>query len=276
MTNQKDFKLQVIYIYMAWGIITGASSGIGKAFVYELASKRRDLVIISRRKKILEGISRDIKAKYSVKVKVITGDLSLLKDLLIIKKKIELLDEVSILVNNAGFGQKGYFHESNEKKSINMVDVHVRASVFLTRVVLPKMVKKGKGSIINLSSIASKITDSSVGVMYHSTKAFLNEFSISLQNEMNHLGVDIRVQALCPGLTQTNFHNSWEFRDFDQKKTPKFIWMQPYKVVKLSLKALEKRKTIYIPGLANKIFIWLINQRVTSAIMKLFFRNIRR
>ncbi len=117
------------------------------------------------------------------------------------------------------------------------------------------MIKRNKGSIINVSSLAS-FYPLKGNTIYNATKNYLNMFSRSIQKELKDY--NIKVQALCPGFTYTEFHDTDEFKDFNRSSVPKFLWMPAQDVAKRSLKALRKNKVIFIPGIKNRILAGLL------------------
>ena len=236
-------------------LVTGASSGIGEAFARELASRNYDLIIIARRKDRLKELAEELKSNFSISVDVIAADLSTEKGIERVEEHIKKIKNLDMLINNAGFGTKGNFSDVSPEKSINMINVHVLAATRFCRAVLPNMIKRNLGSIINVSSLAAFYPIPG-NAIYNATKTYLNMFSRSLQNELKDY--NIKVQALCPGFVVTEFHDSDEFKDFDRSRVPKFLWMSTEEVVEQSLKALRKNKVIFIPGMKNRILARLL------------------
>ena len=236
-------------------IVTGASSGIGKAFAKELASQNYDLVIIARRKDRLLELARELKSNYSISVDVIPADISTEKGIERVEEYIKKAKNLDILINNAGFGTKGNFSDVSPEKSINMINLHVLAVTRFCRAALPDMIKRNKGSIINVSSLAAFYPIKG-NAIYKATKTYLIVFLKSIQNELKNY--NIKVQALCPGFVYTGFHDTNEFKDFDRSSVPKWLWMSAEEVVKQSLKALRKKKVIFIPGIKNRILAGLL------------------
>lgn len=231
-------------------VITGASSGIGEAFARKLASLGYDLVLIARRKERLEKIRAEILKKTSIHINLVPADLTKDSDIQKIKKQINKIENLTMLVNNAGFAVRGEFHDGQIEKYLSMIKVHIIASIHLTRTVVPIMIRRGGGGIIFLSSMASYFPIAGNGV-YSGTKAFLNLFAQSLQKEVKDH--HIKVQALCPGFTHTGFHDTEEYREVDFSGFPEWVWMEAEDVVGQSLKALKKKKVIFIPGWKNRM-----------------------
>jgi len=231
-------------------IITGASSGIGEAYARLLASLGYDLVIVARRKDRLISIAKELEGQYGVSVSVLPGDLRSENDLSATEQIIRDTSNLSLLINNAGFGTLGPFNDVNISKSLDMIALHVTASTRLVKAVLPGMFARREGIIVNVASMAPFLPISG-NTIYNATKAYLIAFSECLQLEVESAG--IRVQALCPGFTRTGFHSVDEYKDVDFSTIPKFLWMPADKVAAQSWQALGKKKVVFIPGFINRI-----------------------
>jgi short-subunit dehydrogenase len=241
---------------MKSAIVTGASSGIGEAYARLLASLGYDLIIIARRKDRLETIAAEVEKAYGIAVSVMQCDLCNDKDISVVEEKIRNTDNLSVLINNAGFGTLGTFADVDLGKSLRMIDLHVIAPVRLVKASLPGMLARREGAIVNVAS-ASPFLPVSGNVMYNGTKSFLIAFSESLQIEVKDAG--IRVQALCPGFTRTGFHSVEEYKNVDFSTIPAFLWTSADKVVELSWKALGKRKVVFIPGVVTRLTCTVFN-----------------
>lgn len=225
-------------------LITGASSGLGAEFAVQLADRGYDLILVARREDRLKEIGDSLHSKYGVKSLPMALDLSLHED---IDKLINIVIENSnleILVNNAGFGTVGRFSRVEPNKELAMLNVHMIAPVMLCRAILPGMISRNKGSIINVSSLAGIMPIRSV--LYGSSKSFLINFSEALQDELRDNKV--HVQALCPGFFFSEFHDTKEFTQFSRSSIPRFLWMTSQQIVTESLESLQKRSVICIPG----------------------------
>lgn len=244
-------------------LITGASSGLGEAFARRLALQGYNLVLVARRKERLSALSSELQSNHPIKVEIIVADLTRDSDIERVETKIHELERVDVLINDAGFATTGRFTEADLDKQLEMVTLHVVAPTRLTWAALPKM-EKG-GSIINVASLGAYIKVPG-NVTYCATKAYLVVFSETLQLELKEKG--IRVQALCPGFTRTEFHGKME--GFDPSVIPKFLWMTPEDVAKESLKGLEKGKVVCIPGLRNYTVFLLDRIGISSFLLKIF------
>ncbi|MCZ6777209.1 MAG: SDR family oxidoreductase [Ignavibacteria bacterium] len=251
-------------------LITGASSGIGATFARQLAEKGYSLILIARRQDRLASLADELQQAHSVRVETLVSDLANLNDIKTVEKHIGRLEHLSMLVNNAGFGTTGNFAELDVAKQIDMINVHIIASVRLCRAALPGMIARHQGTIINLASTAAFVPIPG-HIMYNATKAYLVFFSEALQAELVRTGVN--VQALCPGFTYTEFHDTSEFKNFNRFRIPKPLWMSAEDVVSKSLKALKRNHTVYIPGFINRCYVAAMRNRMISPLL---FRFVKR
>lgn len=241
-------------------LITGASSGMGEAFARKLALQGYNLVLVARREERLSALSSELQNNHHVKVEVVVADLTRESDIERVETKIGQLENVDMLINNAGFGTMGRFAETDLEGQLEMITLYVTAPTRLIHAALPKM-EKG-GSIINVASLGAFVYVPG-NVTYSATKAYLVVFSEILQMELKGRG--IRVQALCPGFTMTEFHGKM---GFDSSVIPKFMWMTPEDVVKESLQGLERGKVVYIPGLKNRVVVLLCRIGLNSLLLR--------
>ena len=233
-------------------LITGASSGIGAEYARQLAARGCDLIVVARRATKLVQLKEDIESKYGVSVEVCAVDLSEDEGIDRLVARIEALPELHYLINNAGFGTMGNLGETDQTKQAQMVRLHVMATMRLTQAAVPIMRRQKQGYIINVSSIAAFVTGPG-NVNYCATKAYLNSFSESLQLEMK--GTGVKVQALCPGYTYSEFHDRPEMSDFSRNSMPDFLWKSAEFMVSDSLKQLDSSKVIVIPGTVYKLMV---------------------
>jgi short-subunit dehydrogenase len=157
---------------------------------------------------------------------------------------------VELLVNNAGFGTTDYFVDVDVGQHLDMIHVHVLTPVLLTHAVLPAMIERDRGAIINVSSLAAW-SHSAGNVQYASTKTYLAVFSETLGQELR--GTNVRIQALCPGFVRTEFHAAAAMKDFDLRRVPARFWMSTEDVVECSLRMLGGNRVIVFPGLKYRI-----------------------
>ena len=253
-------------------LITGASAGIGATFAFKLAERGYDLTLVARRREKLESMLRRIAEKHDVNCEIVPADLANHDDVRMVADRIRNMPDLTMLVNNAGFGTIGSFADVALEKHLDMIGVHVLATVELCHAALPAMIEKRRGDIINVSSV-SGFMDNPGGVTYNATKAYLNSFSKTLHHEVEEYG--LRVQALCPGFTRTEFHEVGDFTDFDRNRVPSSWWLAPEYVVEKSLKALEKGTVICIPHLRYKSIVALYRNRPIARLMRPIIRRKR-
>jgi short-subunit dehydrogenase len=246
-------------------LITGASAGLGAEFARQLAAAKTDLILVARRVRQLEDLAGELGSEHGVRVEVVRADLSTSEGLATVEGRIAASPTLDLLVNNAGFGGRTGFVKGEPAAHLNMVRVHVDATVRLTRAALPGMIERGRGAVINLASIAAFSAFS--GAMYSGTKAFLVMFSENLQDEVRRKG--IVVQALCPGMTHTEVHQAAKI---DKSIVPRPFWMTASRVVRISLRRVG-RGVVCVPGWKNKVIAFLMRCPATAAVVRLVGRT---
>jgi short-subunit dehydrogenase len=240
-------------------VVTGASSGIGAAFAERLARDQYNLIITARRRARLEDLAKRLHEKYNVSVEILAADLSLSGNLRAVEQRIADDKNLELLVNNAGFGAYMPFVELDPDRAEELIRLQVIAVTRLTRAALPGMIAKGRGTIINVSSrlgFSAGVTTPNLPMRatYVGTKAFINAFTQLLKEELK--GTGVRVQALCPGVVRTEFH---ELVGRDMSKIPVSMVMSPEDVVQASLASLELGELfclpmLNVPGSLEKVF----------------------
>ncbi|MBI9051673.1 MAG: SDR family NAD(P)-dependent oxidoreductase [Anaerolineaceae bacterium] len=236
--------------------ISGASSGLGASFAQQLAFCGFDLVLLARREERLKAIASQLESEYSIQCEILLVDLSNPKEIEDVAKHISQMDNLDVLVNCAGFATLGKFIDVPINKSMGMFHVHMTAPVYFTHAALQNMQKRKRGIVINVSSMGA-LSLTPGNVVYDSTKSFLNTFSENITLEIDN--PEIKIQALCPGFTSSEFHSVGDFVSYDKSAIPNSFWMTPDEVVSLSLDALKKsRKIIFVPGWKNKLFLWFV------------------
>lgn len=184
-------------------LITGASSGIGKEFARIHAGKGGDLVVVARRADKLEELKKELEEKFGVVVHVIAKDLAQPEAAREVYEEVGKAGiSVDYLINNAGFGGRGKFHERDWTRDLTMINLNVVALTALTRFFLDDMVKRNKGKILNISSTAS-LMPGPLQAVYFATKAFVTSFSNAINEELSD--TNITVSALLPGATESEF-----------------------------------------------------------------------
>lgn len=233
---------------MKTALITGASFGLGFEFADIFAKEKYNLVIVARNKKKLEDVALELRKKYGIEVTIIVADLSN------VNSPKRLYDEISekgikidVLVNNAGSGKYGFFADSQDASSTDMINLNITSVTLLTKYFLTDMVKRHSGKILIVSSIGA-FQPNPFGSVYGATKAYELLLAESLSGELINSGVTI--SALCPGPTKT------EFATRAGKKDAKFA-MDARTVALEGYKGMMQGKLIIIPSIKYKIEVFL-------------------
>ncbi len=225
---------------MATALITGATAGIGAAYAKLLAKEGFDLVLVARDLPRLKGVAKELSKLYKIKAETIKADLTKPAQLAKVEKRLANNSKpIEVLINNAGFGLKDSFFVSNLAKEQELLDVLVTAPMRLSHAVLPGMIKRNSGSIVNVSSVASFIA----GGTYSAAKSYLTVFSEYLHTELRD--TNIKVSALCPGFTRTEFHARGKMK---MSGLPNYMWTAVDQVVAKSWRYVKAGKLICIPG----------------------------
>ena len=227
------------------GLITGASSGIGEEFAHILGESLVPLVVVARRGARLEALA----AKYS-NVEVIVADLSTDAGVGLVERRIS--DEsklpIDLVVNNAGFGTSGPVTDLDIDRLSREIRLNVLALTRISHAAVRYMLGRGRGFLINVSSVASFQPSPGLAV-YAATKAYVTSFTEALHEEVR--GTEIRVTALCPGLTRTEFQQVSNTSGLETR-FPEFVWLQPREVAKAGLDAVAKGDALAVPGALYK------------------------
>jgi short-subunit dehydrogenase len=225
---------------MSTALITGATAGIGNAYAELLAKQGFDLVLVARDLPRLNQVAKRLSKTYKIKVETLKADLTKPTQLARVEKRVSNISKpIEVLVNNAGFGIKESFIDTQIKKEQELLDVLVTAPLRLTHAVLPGMIKRNNGIIVNVSSVASWIA----GGTYSAAKSYLTVFTEYLHTELK--GTNVNISALCPGFTRTEFHQRGKMR---MSGLPNFMWLTVDQVVAQSWKYAKAGKVICIPG----------------------------
>lgn len=225
-------------------LITGPTSGLGAGYARRFARDGYNLILVARDVDRLVDLAAELRAAHGIDVEVLPADLSDAGD----RDKVcaRLAAGVQVLVNNAGFGTSGELWSTDPALLQRQLDVNVTAVMHLTRAALPSMRAAGKGSVINIASVAGLL--SGRGSTYSASKAWVVSFSEGLANGL--AGTGVGVHAVCPGFVRTEFHQR---AGIDMASIPGPLWLSVDDVVTESLADVAKGKVVSIPGLQYKV-----------------------
>ena len=234
-------------------LITGASAGIGAEFARQYAALGWDLVLTARRPGPLEALAGQLTARHGVNIRILADDLS---DPSTPERLIGAIEQdggqIDGLVNNAGYGLPGFFPATEWPAQAAFLQVMLTAPVELAWRVLPGMIARGYGRIVNVSSLAGYLPGGAGHTLYGGVKAGLIRFSESINAECRVSGHDeVRCSALCPGFTRTEFHDVNSTRA-EMDRLPGWVWMDPAPVVRAGIEAVNRGSAVCVPGLLNK------------------------
>lgn len=235
-----------------WGVITGATSGIGKSFAYYYAEQGYNLILTGTREILLKQVIDDIKSKYLIDVICFIGNLGISENH---DKLLNIIEDkpITLLINNAGYGYSYTFDEGDLNEFLNMIQLHTSLVVKLTHAVLPYMKDHNEGVIINVSS-NSAYAIVKKNAVYSGTKAFIKQFTHGVYMDMKEY--NIKVLALCPGFTKTDAHKRMGI-DVKRQNNKFLRWASPEFVVSEAVKAMNRDKAICITGLSTKFQVFL-------------------
>jgi short-subunit dehydrogenase len=252
-------------------LVTGATAGIGNAFVRRLAKDRYDLVLVSRDRTRLDALAGEIRAAHGVRVEVLAADLSEDEGCRRVEARLADRDRpVDVLVNNAGFTVHKRFVTGDIEDEERMLRVLVRAVLRLSRAAIPGMLERRHGAVINVSSVAGFLPQST----YSAAKAWVTSFTQGLAGDV--AGTGVRVLVLCPGYTHTEFH---ERAGIDMRRTPDWLWLDAEEVVDGAFAALARGVVVHVPGRQYKTIVALarhLPQRAWTGVSRQIRRRGRR
>jgi short-subunit dehydrogenase len=244
---------------MTSALVTGATAGIGLEFARQLAARGHGLVLVARDEARLASVAEELRSTYGIEVEVLVADLGDLAQCATVEARLADRDRpIELLVNNAGFGLKQRFLDNDIEAEAGMLDVLVTAVLRLSHAALGPMAERGRGGVINVSSVAAFLPRGT----YSAAKAWVNSFSEWAHNEYKPQGVT--VMALCPGFTKTEFHERMQVKRGDN-----FMWLDVEFLVKTALADFDKGRTFSIPGAQYKTVVAL-TRAVPSGVLQRF------
>ena len=232
---------------MSTALVTGATAGIGNAFVRRLARDRYDLVLVSRDRERLDALADELRTAFGVDVEVLAADLAEDDGCRTVETRLADRERpVDVLVNNAGFSVHRRFVTGDIEDEERMLRVLVRAVLRLSRAAIPGMLERRHGAVINVSSVAGYLAQGT----YSAAKAWVTSFSQGLAGDV--AGTGVRVLALCPGYTHTELH---ERAGIDMRRTPDWLWLDADEVVDEAFAALARGLVVCVPSPQYKTIV---------------------
>ena len=232
--------------------ITGASSGIGEVFAHKLALTH-DLLLIARRRERLDAMAAEFLTRHGTQVVILAADLTDASDLAAVAERIAAEPNLELFVNNAGLGMRGLLWESDPKRLEYMHRLNVSAVLRLSHAALSNLIVRRSGVLINVASVAGFVRRAR-NAGYGATKAWVIAFTESLYLELKSIQSPVRVQALCPGYTFTEFH---DHLNIDRMRiASRAMWLRADFVVEESLRELRSGKLFVVPGWRYR---WIVN-----------------
>ena len=237
-------------------LVTGASSGLGRTFATQLAGQGTDLVLVARRGEELQELASNLRAAHDVAAEVLPADLCEPAERGRVEDRLrDDAEPVDLLVNNAGFGTIGRLVNQDVDGQARMVELNVTTVVRLSHVAAWQMAERGRGGILNVSSLSSFQPLPSMAT-YAATKAAVSSFTEALHEEL--LGTGVHVTNLCPGFTRTSFAAAAGAED-TADEIPALFWMEADPVCRAGLQGVTANRATVVPGLANRAVSQFVN-----------------
>jgi len=253
-------------------LVTGASSGIGADLARELARRGHGVTLVARRQSRLEALADELHGRHGVRTEVIAADLT---DADARQGLLEAVTDrglcIDVLVNNAGFSTTGPVHRSDHHREVSMVRTDVEAVADLCSLVLPGMVDRGRGAVLNVASTAAfQPLPGQAG--YAACKAFVLAYSQAVRAELRGTGVSLTV--LCPGPVRTEFAEAAGFTEEEAEGSlPAFMWVPAAQVARSAVDALDHDRAVVIPGMANRVAAQIARNTPRSLLLPLLARQ---
>ncbi|MEO6473001.1 MAG: SDR family NAD(P)-dependent oxidoreductase [Aeromicrobium sp.] len=242
-------------------LVTGATAGIGNAYARELAKRGFNLTLVARDTTRLDGIAADLSKKHHIQVDVIGADLATVEGVQTVANAVtDTSKPIDLLINNAGSSLAGWFGTTDMADEDHQLDLMVRAPMHLTDAAIKSMVGRGRGKIINVASVAAFTPRGT----YSAHKMWI--VNLSRWANLQYADAGVTVMAVCPGFTHTEFHQRMGASTDD---IPRWMWLKADKVVKSSLKDLDKGKAVSIPSIRYKILAALAQYVPKSLVARL-------
>ncbi|MFC7307456.1 SDR family NAD(P)-dependent oxidoreductase [Streptomyces monticola] len=235
---------------MTTALITGSTAGIGAAFARRLAADGHNLVLVARDTKRLREQATELHDRHGIEAEVLTADLATEDGIEAVAKRLDdRRDPVDLLINNAGFGNKGHFLEVPMADELTMLKVHCEAVLRLTSAAVEGMRDRGRGGVVNVASVAAFVPRGTYGA----SKAWVVQFTQGVAKDL--AGSGVRLMALCPGFVRTEFH---ERAGMGTDNIPKWMWLDADKLVAGALSDLARGKSLSIPDPRYKAMMGVV------------------
>ena len=232
---------------MTTALITGATAGIGAAFARRLARDGHDLVLVARDGERLREYATELHDRHGVEAAVLPADLSTDEGIATVEERVADRDQpVDLLVNNAGFGNKGRFLDVPMADELTMLKVHCEVVLRLTSAAVPAMRERGRGGVVNVASVAAFVPRGTYGA----SKAWVVQFTQGAAKDLG--GTGVRLMVLCPGFVRTEFH---ERAGMETGDIPGWMWLDADRVVDAGLKDLARGKPLSVPDPRYKVLL---------------------
>ncbi|MEU1016672.1 SDR family oxidoreductase [Streptomyces sp. NPDC005900] len=235
---------------MTTALITGSTAGIGAAFARRLAGDGHNLVLVARDTKRLREQATELHDRHGIEAEVLTADLSTDSGIEAVEKRLsDRRDAVDLLINNAGFGNKGRYLEVAMADELTMLKVHCEAVLRLTSAAAESMRERGRGGVVNVASVAAFVPRGTYGA----SKAWVVQFTQGAAKDL--AGSGVRLMALCPGFVRTEFH---ERAGMGTSNIPDWMWLDADKLVAAGLADLARGRTVSVPDPRYKALMGLV------------------
>ncbi|MEV8568483.1 SDR family oxidoreductase [Streptomyces sp. NPDC051322] len=232
---------------MTTALITGSTAGIGAAFARRLATDGHNLVLVARDTERLRDQATELHDRHGIEAEVLTADLATDNGIAAVEKRLaDPRNVVDLLVNNAGFGNKGRFLDVPMADELTMLKVHCEAVLRLTAAAVPGMRSRGRGGVVNVASVAAFLPRGTYGA----SKAWVVQFTQGAAKDL--AGSGVRMMALCPGFVRTEFH---ERAGMGTDGIPGWMWLDADKLVAAALADLARGKSVSIPDPRYKVLM---------------------
>lgn len=237
---------------MPTALVTGATSGIGRAFAERLARTGHDLVLVARTRDVLDRQAETLSSETGIHTETLPADLSTMEGCRTVEKRITSGKPIDLLVNNAGLMLDKPFPQNQITEEELLINVNIRAVLRLTHAALPGMIKTGAGQVINVASF-SALGPGGLATTYPASKSWVLTFTESIGRSAQVRNSGVRIMALLPGFTRTGF---LERAGLDLANLPEWTWLRPEKVVATAMRDLNRGRYVSVPSLRYKVVAW--------------------